>query len=1337
MHPALRVSLIAIASLFLHAAQADTVRVMTTGLGEGGVTAPGINCGAVSGTIDCDETATGTITLTAAANAGSTFASWGGDCPDTDPTTPANQCLVSLASFRSVRAQFDRTATVAALTEAQIADVAATRSGIGDYLTANAGVDTVAEFIAALPVEYRRNWLLMPRSESLQTGTAAHPRILLPNAFATNAFAISLREPHDPSYPASFRTAVEFMQWDDAQKTFRFHEIALTAIPNKDPIPSGFRFPGRPRGVSIDDTKCFACHSTRNVFNRGTTPGTDGVSRDVPVKMKPNWDAYDSWGGMLPFNRDRIHKGSVEAAAFRKLFNLWTWQSDPTVRAVVEQLEFQPPLVPDGTPARTRTHANDDGSTVLMVTVDDRITRLTAGGPNDGHVVFGFDAPGAPTTSEPQPSGPGPSITYEFNRRAGTVGTPVVRDPSTSPTDLYPYTQFVTLHHTTGARSDAGRGVRFMDFLGQVPNAQRVADEVKTHRYATGSVPFDVRPLALAIASGCITVPETTDIGTVQTVSPALPAAAQAFFDARNGMSFNDVFDDTRRRQFSMTLRKADIQKLTIDRTADHYVLDENGPGVAPAAPEVVNGLIQQYGGATSGVAGGSGGVDTSLLRLRQEVFRRPIDRGVPDATVMGGILVDRENYSDNAIKPLALFRYFLEPLGVTVDKWSPNVRGRSRTYTFAQTLFGILGELNNPEPGGIRESLGIPPPPVTDPPAPTTEVCAAVMPMVTASLASLPAIAAVPTYTDIQRVFNKSCIECHGGLGYPPYRNHGGAGVPINFAENESPAPGERRLQRSYGVASSMVGADPLTSLLYQKITDNGRLAHPYNPGQPYNAANPDDPTAPDVADERCREGLMPCGGPPLTKTDIETIRRWIEGSAPGTEGDPHIRTVDGVHYDFQAAGEFTLLRDAGIELQARQTPVPTAAPIADAHTGLTACVSINSAIALRVGNHRITYQPNLAKNAPQPGAMILRVDESIVRLGSGTLPLAGGGRVLGTSVPGGIQVQAPGGTVVVITPGVWLGVSFLNVNVTRARASEGIMGAIAPGNWLPALPDGTLLGARPADVTARHTLLYKRFADAWRVNETTSLFEYEPGLSPRAFTAEGWPALAPQTCAVPQLPGVPVAATPPAPIPVAEAEKVCAKLRDPARKKNCTADVAATGATVFAETYLATEKLLTRTKPRAPDLRTPANNAVIPAANVRFEWTKPLDPQAQGLTFRHCLWDNGELYDFNKCSTVAENWLPTYENWLNFAIIAAVALLVALILWMIAGRRLLILILLALAVAVWAGAQVYFIQSGFALGTKTADGLDPGKIYHWKVVAEDADGNLIESETRRLVVK
>src|SRR5258708_5984524 len=57
--------------------------------------------------------------------------------------------------------------------------------------------------------------------------------------------------------------------------------------------------------------------------------------------------------------------------------------------------------------------------------------------------------------------------------------------------------------------------------------------------------------------------------------------------------------------------------------------------------------------------------------------------------------------------------------------------------------------------------------------------------------------------------------------------------------------------------------------------------------------------------------------------------------------EGEPHLSTVDGLHYDFQSAGEFVSLRDAGgngqgVEIQTRQTPVTTVTPYTNPYTGL-----------------------------------------------------------------------------------------------------------------------------------------------------------------------------------------------------------------------------------------------------------------------------------------------------------------------------------------------------------------------------------------------------------------
>jgi hypothetical protein len=662
---------------------AADLRVMKTGLGSGNVTSSpaGISCGT-----SCDATFAGsaTVTLVAAPDPGSTFVGWDQD-PDFEPGSvpdcsgTAGACTLSMSTSRAVRPMFRPAAALPALSDFA-------PEGIQTYLTAHPAVTSAAQFLSALPDAFKQNWILMARSESLQTGIAQFPRVLLPSLDDRLVFTIAVAE--HGSYPAASAKVIEYMQWDAADKNFRFHEIVLDNIPTMGAVPA------RARGVSIDDVKCSKCHSTQNVLNRSSLPGTTGIPPGtVKAKSKPNWDAYDSWGGMLPFNRDRIYQGSLDAAAIRTLFNPWTWRTNADVRSFVEQLRLQPP----GAPAQ------------------DRITRLR-GGANDGRVKFAFD-PASPVTTEPAPVGP-ESITtsYAFNGAAGAgAGTNVTRAGT-----------FVRLQHPAVANPDEGRGVQLFDLLGGLdgqPNAERIADELANHRFATGSVPIDVRPVALAIFDSCITFNPTTN--SVASTSPL--TVDFGFFNARNGMGIGAVVADTRTRAQSLPRRKADIQKLDGDRTGDPYI--RSAPPPAPA-----NGEIQQYGAATSA------GTAATLARHRQEVFRRRIDAGVADATVMGAIYVDRELYSSNTNK-ISLARYFLEPLGVSVDKWSMGVRGRSRTYTFAD----VLTSNENVIITVLRGSLGIATA-RSDP-----GYCPDLISRVNTSLAALPPAIAVPTYTDVQ----------------------------------------------------------------------------------------------------------------------------------------------------------------------------------------------------------------------------------------------------------------------------------------------------------------------------------------------------------------------------------------------------------------------------------------------------------------------------------------------------------------------------------------------------------------------------------------------------------
>lgn len=304
---------------------------------------------------------------------------------------------------------------------------------------------------------------------------------------------------------------------------------------------------------------------------------------------------------------------------------------------------------------------------------------------------------------------------------------------------------------------------------------------------------------------------------------------------------------------------------------------------------------------------------------------------------------------------------------------------------------------------------------------------------------------------------------------------------------------------------------------------------------------------------------------------------------------GDPHITTVDGVHYDFQAVGEFILLREGSgenFEIQTRTTPVATSGPGNDPYSGLTTCVSLNTAVAVRVGKHRVSYQPNI-NGQPDPSGMQLRVDGKLTELDENGINLEMGGRVMKSPASeGAIEIDFPDGTSLVVSPNWWdhYSVWYLNINVYNTAATKGIMGVMATNNatpdivtthfsaktksWLPALPDGSSLGSMPSDMHDRFVQLYTTFADAWRVTDQTSLFDYAPGTSTATFTDKNWPAENAQSCPVPNQ-------TPLTPIGLAEAQQLCQDIVDPNLKANAIFDVMITGEPAFAKAYLLTQQI------------------------------------------------------------------------------------------------------------------------------------------------------------------
>jgi hypothetical protein len=169
---------------------------------------------------------------------------------------------------------------------------------------------------------------------------------------------------------------------------------------------------------------------------------------------------------------------------------------------------------------------------------------------------------------------------------------------------------------------------------------------------------------------------------------------------------------------------------------------------------------------------------------------------------------------------------------------------------------------------------------------------------------------------------------------------------------------------------------------------------------------------------------------------------------------------------------------------------------------------VSINTAVAMRVGSHRVTYQPDLT-GQPNPKGLDLRINGKVMSMNNNGISLGSDGRIMPTPAPGGIQIEAVGGTTIFITPGLWehYQVWFLDITGRQVRETEGLMGVVAPGNWLPAMPDGSWLGPIPEGIQQRFDVLYKKFGEAWRITDKNSLFDYAPGTATETFTLKNWP--------------------------------------------------------------------------------------------------------------------------------------------------------------------------------------------------------------------------------------
>lgn len=248
---------------------------------------------------------------------------------------------------------------------------------------------------------------------------------------------------------------------------------------------------------------------------------------------------------------------------------------------------------------------------------------------------------------------------------------------------------------------------------------------------------------------------------------------------------------------------------------------------------------------------------------------------------------------------------------------------------------------------------------------------------------------------------------------------------------------------------------------------------------------------------------------------------------------GDPHLVTFDRLAYDFQAVGEFVLVRSTEDDLAAQIRTRPWRS---------SRFVSVNSAVAMQIAGDRVAVY----------------LDRTPALYINGVPTALNDSR---TELPGGGSVDVWLGVVVVTWPDtsqveVRNSGSHLNLMIalpaTRRDRVEGLLGNFDGdrGNEL-VTSAGELIVANPS-----YDELYRQYGESWRITEDESLFDYFDGNTTVTHTDPTFPG------------GIvtPLILSDDARL---DAEAICASagVKDPVLLEACVLDVGITGDSSFAE--------------------------------------------------------------------------------------------------------------------------------------------------------------------------
>lgn len=229
----------------------------------------------------------------------------------------------------------------------------------------------------------------------------------------------------------------------------------------------------------------------------------------------------------------------------------------------------------------------------------------------------------------------------------------------------------------------------------------------------------------------------------------------------------------------------------------------------------------------------------------------------------------------------------------------------------------------------------------------------------------------------------------------------------------------------------------------------------------------------------------MMPEPAVQFTETNVSPT----PASCAHSIGDTHLKTLDGLFYDFQAAGDFVLTQAApDFVVQTRQVSGAPSWPQAD----------LNHGVATQMGKTRVALCVLPTR---------LFVDGKATELGDGKL----------LSLPGGVKVYRGGNTYAVMREGGDIVNAQINSNAanTWIDVTVGVGGAAGKNaRGLLANPNGNVgeLAARTGTVFAAPVSfanLYHPYGDSWRVASKDTLLspcgdrDIETGAASKPFYA------------------------------------------------------------------------------------------------------------------------------------------------------------------------------------------------------------------------------------------